>query len=150
VPPPIAVVDTSALFGHHGRKAIVEACNAGILVAVWSPHIVAELNRVLAISWLEKYGSSKDSLNRMSRSSKDMMDVLTSVFEIVDTGPTEAETAIDIKDIDDRHLMRAARLASAAYIISENTRDFPPADGDGRYVLEGVEFLRPSTFFDRN
>ncbi len=119
------------------------------MVGVWSPHIIAELNRVLTLKWLDKNGDTAESRRKLSTSAKAMMDVLTKVFELVDTAPVDHEDAIEINDRDDRHLVRAARIAAARFVMSENTRDFPQSGADGRRLVEGIEFLTKADFFNR-
>ncbi len=146
IKPIVAVIDTSALYGDRSRRALVLAANEGLYEGVWSPHVIGELYRILTVRWIEKYGLNGDSKSRLSRKSKDMMDVLLAAFSLVDTGPLESEDPIAMRDPDDFHLVRAARFASAGCVVSENTRDFPPKDADGRHRFEGIEFLTVNDF----
>lgn len=47
-----AVIDTSVLVPPHERRTLQELAQQGLYVAIWSPWIVAELNRVLAWYWI--------------------------------------------------------------------------------------------------
>ena len=47
-----AVVDTSTLVSPRLRRALQQRAQLGTFEAVWSPWIVAELNRVLVWRWL--------------------------------------------------------------------------------------------------
>ncbi|HEX6799069.1 MAG TPA: hypothetical protein VF116_15275 [Ktedonobacterales bacterium] len=40
----------------------------------------------------------------------------------------------------------AAKLTNAQYVISNNTRHFPPAQSDGRHVHEGIEYIGGDAF----
>jgi len=40
----------------------------------------------------------------------------------------------------------AAVESNAQDVVSENTHDFPPAQGDGRHVFEGIEYLAVDAF----
>lgn len=142
----VAILDTSVLYGNGSRRAIVGACNDGLFEGVWSPHIIGELYRVLTLRWIEKTGLSKESLATLSRKSKDMMDVLTASFQLVNTAPIPNENPFDISDVDDYHLIRAARIARATHIVSNNTNDFPLVDETGRYRFEGIELITASDF----
>jgi hypothetical protein len=43
----------------------------------------------------------------------------------------------------------AAVEAHAAYVVSENTHDFPPPDAAGLYRYDGIEYLRCAEFLRR-
>jgi hypothetical protein len=145
----VAVLDTSVLYGNTSRRAPVEAIRQGRFDGVGSPHIIGELYRVLTIRWLRKRGFDAASLTDLSRASKDMMDVLVATLRLVDTGPAADEPLTVLDDADDFHLVRAARLAGAGFVVSANTRDFPPQDAQSRHVFEGIEFIECASFLDR-
>lgn len=142
----VAVLDTSVLYGSTSRRALIEAVRQDRFDGVWSPHIIGELYRVLTIRWLRKNGFDAVSLGDLSRSAKDMMDVLLAALRLVDTGPQANESPILLDDVDDFHLLRAARLAEASHVVSRNTRDFPGANHQGRHVFENVEFIEYEPF----
>lgn len=134
--PIVAVLDTSALYGSKNRRRLVALALQGAFVGVWSPHIIGELYRVLTERWTEKRGHSAASHDELSRSSKAMMEVLLAALVLQDTGPRDDKNIDEnLKDSDDFHLLVAARRAHAAYIVSENTHDFPERDADGKCVL---------------
>jgi PIN domain len=145
----VAVLDTSVLYGNTSRRALVEAIRQGRFDGVWSPHVIGELYRVLTIRWLRKNGFGAASLADLSRVSKDMMDVLLAALTLVDTGPTAHEPPITLSDADDFHLVRAARLAGAGFVVSANTNDFPPTNAQGRHVFQGIEFIECAPFLAR-
>ncbi|MBV8642864.1 MAG: PIN domain-containing protein [Candidatus Eremiobacteraeota bacterium] len=145
---PVAVLDTSVLYGEASRRQLVSAVNEGRFDGVWSPHVIAELNRVLTIRWLREHGSGVASLRDLSQSAKKMMAFLFVVLRLVDTSRTDAPT-IDLRDADDYHLVHAARLGRAAFVVSANTRDFPPPGRDGRRSYDGIEFIEPAPFLAR-
>ncbi len=147
--PIVAVLDTSVLYGNSSRRALVEALRQGLFDGVWSPHIIGELYRVLTTRWLRQNGFDAVSLNSLSRSSKDMMDVLLAVLSLIDTSPMPDESPIVLSDAGDFHLIRAARLAGARYIVFRNTQDFPDMDADGRHVFDSVEFVEYEPFLRR-
>jgi hypothetical protein len=142
----VAVLDTSVLYGNASRRALVDAIRQGRFDGVWSPHVIGELYRVLTIRWLRKHGFEAASLAELSRASKDMMDVLLAALRLVDTGPAADESFAVLDDADDYHLLRAARLAGASFVVSANTRDFPPKDARGRHVFEDIEFIECAPF----
>ena len=145
----VAILDTDVLFGTTSRIALVEAARQGRFDGVWSPHIIGELYRNLTIRWLRKHGFDSESLAKLSRASKAMMDVLLRALSLVDTGPTEDEPPITLRDIDDLHLVRAARLSGAGFVVSNNTHDFPPPDASGKHIFEGTEFITYPELLDK-
>jgi predicted nucleic acid-binding protein len=147
--PIVAVLDTSVLYGHTSRRALVEAIRRGRFDGVWSPHVIGELYRVLTIRWLRTHGFDTTSLAELSRASKAMMDVLLVALRLVDTGPNAGEALTVLDDADDYHLIRAARLAGASFVVSANTRDFPPKNAQGRHVFEDIEFIECAPFLAR-
>ena len=54
-----------------------------------------------------------------------------------------------LPDIDDHPIWAAARASGAQYVVSENTRHFPPPDATGLHLHESVEYLRAGAFLDR-
>jgi predicted nucleic acid-binding protein len=142
----VAVIDANVLYARKKREAIIEAIRQDRLDGVWSPHIVGELYRILTVRWLQKRGADEASLRELSRSSKALMELLVEVLQIVDTGPQEYE---ELPDPDDFHLIRAARLSNAGFVVSENTGDFPAIGSDGRHVYDGVEYLTYDALLSR-
>ena len=51
-----------------------------------------------------------------------------------------------LTDQDDYPIWAAAKVAGAGYVVSENTRDFPPRRQDGRHVHDGIEYLPAAVF----
>ena len=147
--PVVAVLDTSVLYGTTSRRALVEAIRQGRFDGVWSPHIIGELYRVLTIRWLRENGFDTRSLTDLSRASKDMMDVLLAALTLVDTSPTADEALVTMNDADDFHLVRAARLAGAGFVVSANTRDFPKRNARNQHVFDGIEFVECAPFLAR-
>ena len=148
--PPRAVLDTSTLVPAGSRRLLHEAADAGLYTAIWSPWIIGELYRVLTWRWLDRtreYSSANETA--CSRSSKIMMALLISTFEIVAPVPPYPRAWDTLPDIDDHPIWAAARASGAQYVVSENTRHFPPPDATGLHLHEGVEYLRAGAFLDR-
>lgn len=148
--PPRAVIDTSALVPAGLRRALEQTARGESFTAIWSPWIIAELYRVLTWHWLKRNPDfSTANETACSRSAKAMMTLLISTFEIVAPIPPYAPAWITLADVDDLPVWAAARSAGAQYVVSENTRDYPPPDTDGRHIYEGIEYLSGQDFLAR-
>lgn len=142
-----AVVDTSSLIAY--RHDLQQLAQAGIFTAIWSPWIIAELNRVLTWHWLTRIrpgDTSRQSYARCAGAAKTMMDVLLATFRLVHPEPPYPRAWAGLTDPWDEPIWAAAKSADARYVISENTRDFPPADAAGRHAHEGIEYLTAERF----
>jgi len=119
------------------------------LKAVWSPWIIAELNRVLTWRWIKDNDLSQANEQACSESAKEMMSLLLPVFDLINPlppYPAPWETLIDEWD----HPIYAAAVASQAhYVISENTHDYPPRNADGFHVYNSIEYLSGRRFLGR-
>jgi len=43
-------------------------------------------------------------------------------------------------------MLTIIKLSGAQYVVSQNTRDFPPKASDGRYVYDDIEYLTAEAF----
>src|ERR1700724_966434 len=89
-----AVVDTSSLVPFELRRSLQEAAQLRIFTAIWSPWIIAELNRVLVWRWIKDppQGLTCDDLSRANErrcgaAAKQMMERLLASFELVRPAP---------------------------------------------------------------
>lgn len=148
-----AVIDTSTLVGRRLRIEIQEAAADDLFVAVWSPWIIAELNRVLTWRWIKDRPPGNDLSDANERQSGDaakrMMDLLFPVFELVHPLPPYPPVWDTLTDQWDIPIFAAAVAGNAQFVVSENTRDYPPRGADGRYVFGGIEYLGGAAFLER-
>jgi hypothetical protein len=84
-----AVLDTSALVPAAQREDLQSLAQAGFYRGIWSPWIIAELNRVLTWRWIR---ASRGDLSRAneracSRAAQRMMALLYATFELVHPEP---------------------------------------------------------------
>jgi len=135
--PPTALLDASALYGPTNRRELQQAAAAGLFTAFWSPWIVEELARNLTTDYYR---------TRPYSASERMMTLLIASFAAVDPKPPFPE-AWPAADPGDDHVWAAAVAAGVAYVVSENTRHFPPVAGDGRHEWAGIAYLTPTAFF---
>jgi hypothetical protein len=124
----------------------------GAFTAIWSPRIIAELNRVLAWRWItDRTGNDLSRANeqRCSQAATIMMTWLLPVFEVVTPLPPYPQPWPTLKDSGDYPIWAAAVIGNARFVISENTRHFPPRQADGRYAYQGIEYVQGQAFLDR-
>ncbi len=150
-----AVIDTSSLVSARLRRELQTAAQVGAFTAYWSPWIIAELNRVLTWRWVRHTASdtslpdlSRANERRCSEAAHTMMELLLATFMLVDTPPPHPPVWEQLTDQWDHPVWAAAKASKAHYVVSENTRDFPPKQDDGRAVYEEIEYVTAATFLN--
>lgn len=143
---PIAVIDTSVLVSNANRECLITAAYENLYRPIWSPWIIAELNRVLTWNWIRKKGLKEK--DQCSRRHKNLMSLLTGAFECVDPKPPWQQAWPELTDLDDLPIWTTARFVGADYIVSGNTNDFPPEDVFGKHTWEGIECILIQDFMD--
>ncbi len=147
-----AVVDTGSLVPSWLRINLQQAAEIGAYTAIWSPWIIAELNRVLVWRWIkDRTGNDLSASNehRCSQSAKAMMAVLLPTVETVSPLPPYPPAWEHLTDIWDYPVWATAVEGKAQFVISENTHDYPPRQANGRYTHEDIEYLSARAFLDR-
>lgn len=151
-----AVIDTSSLVPPGLRRELQQAAQLGAFTALWSPWIIAELNRVLTWRWLSQPAPgcaiadlSAANARRCGAAARAMMQLLIASFELVNPRPPYPTPWPSLPDVWDHPIWAAAKAGAAQLVISENTRHFPPRQPDGRHRYEGVEYLRAQEFLRR-
>jgi len=132
-----AVLDTSALFPAALREDLQSLAQAGLFVGIWSPWIIAELNRVLTWRWIRRADGDLSRANERdcSRAAKRMMEVLLATFEMVQPQPPYPPAWESLADVSDQPIWAAAKSGGARYVVSGNTRHFPPRDEAGEAFI---------------
>lgn len=136
---PVAVLDTSVLVAAWSRIALQNIAEhpSPPYQPIWSEWIIAETWRVLTWRWVQR-GLAWDDL---SASANSMLDYLLKVMRVVslhEAAPPDPTPPI--LDPNDLPIWTTAVLANARYIVSDNTRDFPPLVEE-RTVIDGRECL---------
>src|SRR5262249_51817316 len=119
---------------------------------VWSTAIVAEVWRVLTVQRL----NSGDSPSAIGASAHAMWQWLDPVMITVPaSAPPVGAPPCPLSDPPDAHLLNAPLPASASYIVSHNTNDFPPPTRivtdsglEIRHLAGGIEFLTTIEFVE--
>lgn len=145
-----AVIDTNTLVSPRLRESLQNAAEEGVFTAIWSPWIIAELNRVLTWRWIARSGGDLGPANwtRCGDSAKAMMELLLETFEFVDPRPPYPPPWETLTDLWDVPIWAAAVVGNAQYVVSENRRDYPPRQQDGRHVHQGIEYLSGHAFLN--
>jgi hypothetical protein len=145
-----AVLDTSALVPAAQREDLQSLAQAEIYHGIWSPWIIAELNRVLTWRWIRaSHGDvSRANEKACSRAAQRMMALLFATFRLVHPEPPYPPAWESLTDPWDQPIWAAAKLSGATHVVSENSRHFPPVGQDGQHSHEGIVYLTGQAFID--
>jgi hypothetical protein len=118
-------------------------------VPVWSEWIIAETWRVLTWRWCLGAAHLDAAEGRaLSASANQMLRYLLPVMRFVSlrgyAGPAPWP---GLPDLDDVPIWETAVVAGAQYVISLNTRHFPPL-AEGRHMHGGVEYVTAIEFVE--
>ncbi|HEY8602305.1 MAG TPA: PIN domain-containing protein [Thermomicrobiales bacterium] len=152
--PPSAVLDTSVLYPAWSRVLLLRLARrqpAGFR-GIWSRDIARELWRTFEV----RAGRRGIAPEQIRHEAAAALYPLRQAFAIVTAESRPPGTpASPLPDPDDAHLWNAALNAGAAYIVSNNTRHFPPpipqmADGERvlRHHVHGIEFVTAIEFIE--
>lgn len=78
-----------------------------------------------------------------------MMEALLPSFHLVQPVPPYPPVWETLTDPWDHPIWAAAQVGGASYVLSENARDYPPKDGEGKHVFENIEYLPARDFLGR-
>jgi predicted nucleic acid-binding protein len=133
------VLDTSALIDVE-RHELAFAAHAGYFTMLWSAFIIGEFVRVRTELALE-HGQSRDVYrDRIHAAIRE----LSLIAEFVDyTLLQSGDYSRWLKDPDDEPILATALVRRAQYVVSHNTKHFPPSH---RYA--DVQYLIPRAFLD--
>lgn len=152
--PPVAVLDTSVLYPVWSRVLLRRLATGqpASIRGIWSREIARELWRTFS-AWGVARGLAPEQAQHQAGAT---LYPLQQVLILVDGDhrPPGAP-ASPLPDPDDAHLWNAALNGGAAYIVSHNTRHFPPAEqidtaGESvsRHLSHGIEFLTAIEFIE--
>ena len=145
------VVDTSVLFSPQLRADLQGLAFQGAFVAIWSPWVIAGLDRVLVWQWITErtHGDISPANKRAcSQAAKRMMTLLLSAFDVVNPRPPYPLAWDTLKDPDDHPVWAAAVESRASYVVSDNTNDYPPRQPNGHCIYEGIEYISGIDFLN--
>ncbi len=107
-------LDTCVLLKPYLCDTLLSIAEAGVYRPLWSPTVMAELDRNLARRGLNE----KQITHRLDQMNGAFPDALVNGYEKI-----VGEMANDPKD---RHVLAAAIRGGAEVLVTENLRDFPP------------------------
>jgi predicted nucleic acid-binding protein len=108
-------LDTCVLLKPYLCDTLLSIAEAGVYRPLWSPMVMAELERNLARRGLEE----KRITHRLEQMNEAFPDALVTGYEaLVDEM---------VNDPKDRHVLAAAVRGGAEVLVTENLRDFPTA-----------------------
>jgi predicted nucleic acid-binding protein len=110
-----AFLDTCVLVKPYLCDTLLSIAEAGLYSPLWSPMVMAELERNLARRGLDE----KRIMHRLDQMNGAFPGAAVTGYEALITDMTN--------DPKDRHVLAAAVRGSAEVLVTENLRDFPPA-----------------------
>jgi len=153
IDPITAVIDANVFGRSTWIRPIVRAAQDGLLIAVWSPLIICEVNRLLTWLWIKRNGSdtSESSRRRCSADFKKWHSNVAVHFHVVEDRPPLAEMWTDAPpDPWDAPIWTAAVRAREAFgarrllVVTDNLKDGPPLNEAGLRDFAGITFMHPS------
>ena len=111
---PVAVYDACVLYPFHLRNILIQCAVDRLVDARWTDEIHDE--------WILLANNKTLSFDRVDKTRRLMNAVVPDAMVF---GYEQNIPAIDLPDMDDRHVVAAAIAAGASLIITWNVRDFP-------------------------
>jgi predicted nucleic acid-binding protein len=150
-PLPVAVLDTSVLYPAWSRTLLSRFAsdNDRRVQAIWSREIMRDLWRTVVERGVARGHTFATAQNEAAA----LFAPLGRALSLAD-GSTRSLDVLPspFRDPNDEHLWNAAVNAGAGYIVSHNTRDFPPLvavpAGGRRHLYGGIEFLTAIEFIE--
>ena len=153
VPPdlPLAVLDSSFLVPEWSRITLqrIAAAPEPVYAPAWSEWIIAETWRILTQQWIGRHGRvALDGEHHLRTNANEMLRHLLAVMRLYSLrGYSGPDPWPELTDVDDAPVWQTAVAAGAQYVVSNNTRHFPPLVS-GRHVYRGVEYLTAIEFIE--
>ena len=128
------VVDANVLYDAAARDLLIRFALRGLVRVRWTEHILDECFHALRSN---RPDLQEDRLVRMRKL------MCEAVPDCIITGHEPLIEAIELPDVDDRHVLAAAVKSDAQAIVTFNTKDFP-SESIARYH---IEVIHPDDFF---
>lgn len=131
----VAVYDACVLYPAPLRDLLMHLALSGLFRARWSERIHEEWMRNLLAN---RPDIPREKLQRV----RELMDA--HVADCLVSGYEGLESALDLPDPDDRHVLAAAILCHAGIIVTFNVKDFP----DALLAPHGIKAQHPDSFIE--
>lgn len=141
-----ALLDANVLIPDGKRKTLVTYARLGYFDGYWSPWIIEEMARHVTWRWARAYGLGNDSRKSLSRRAKLAMGHLESTFRVISPSMPYPPSWPSLRDPGDHPIWGAAVAGAVDYVVSDNTRDFPPPDTDGMARYAGITYITSDDF----
>lgn len=128
-----AVLDTNVLVGKF-RKPLLVAAGLGVYELILSPYILNEVWDVLV-------GDFEAPLREAAVFVSGLEEIATMVDQ---TGVTGGNYDEWLHDRDDHPVMATAIVGKADFLVTANTKDFPP-----KKIFAGTTLITPEAFAER-
>jgi predicted nucleic acid-binding protein len=145
MPPPPAIVDASVLYSRHLRNTLVWHSLEGLFELRWSEFILDEVRRSLIERNLDAYGEERALA--VDRVLERMTSALNSVYADAEVPAEQIQSLVEqmTNHPKDRHVLAAAVVAKAPFILTLNLKDFRFDDTHPH----GIEALSPDAFLTK-
>jgi hypothetical protein len=146
--PLVAVVDACIFPRRDWLAPILDSAAGGFVTPIWSPLIIVETTRAITRRWVVANGGdpSITAQRALSAESKRWFERMTAVFRVAEDCPPHEEAWPAPRDAWDMPIWNAAKRSGADVIVTDNLRDGPPEDADGRRTFQGVLWCHPDVF----
>jgi predicted nucleic acid-binding protein len=141
----VALLDANVLYPAQLRDLLMSQALTGVYQAKWSPQILDEVFRAIK-------RQRPDLEDRRLRRTRELM--CRAVPDCLVSGHEKLIPALQLPDVDDRHVLAAAIVSGAQVIVTHNLKDFPAtvlapygieAKGPDLFLVETME-LNPGRF----
>jgi PIN domain len=143
------MIDSCVLADQKWLTPIVLTAEAGYVVPLWSPCIIAETSRLHAQLWMKRRGVPRTNADRrvFSEQAHRWFAYVSRAFQVVeDAPPPAAMWTMPPPDPYDVPIWTAAVRARAHFVVTSNLKDGPPSDSDGVRAHAGIMYVHPDPF----
>jgi hypothetical protein len=130
-------------------EAIVLSAQAGHIVPLWSPCIIAEASRLLTRLWIERNGIPRTNAAKraLSETLHRWFRYMSPAFYVIeDRPPHEPLWTVAPPDENDVPIWTAAVRGQAHLVITANLKDGPPLDSSGQRQFQSITYMHPADF----
>ena len=132
---PTVIYDACVLYSAPLRDLLMWLAKNGLIAARWSEQILEE--------WVAALLANRPDLQR-ERLQRTCSEMNRAIPDAIVSGYESLIDALTLPDPDDRHVVAAARVAAAEFILTWNLKDFPAES-----LPVGMQVISPDAFLSR-